>query len=171
MMTFELSQQMKILVLAAVVLVVGGAGVFVLSQSGSGSKPVTTAAPHVRTPAHHHVTAPHAPAGPTLLPGLPVPVRAGLAHSKVVVAVLYAPGDPVDAYVLAQARAGARQQHTKVVTLNVRNDAVAGATAAWMANIVEPAVLVVTRPGRIVVELDGYADSGAVAQAVADARS
>jgi hypothetical protein len=37
--------------------------------------------------------------------------------------------------------------------------------------VVEPAVLVVTRPGTIAAELDGDADQLAVAQAVVNSRS
>jgi hypothetical protein len=87
-----------------------------------------------------------------------------------VVAVVYAPGDAVDAEVLAAARQGAASQHAPVVALNIRSDSVAASTATWMKNLVEPAVLVVRRPGTTVVELDGYTDQASVAQAVADAR-
>ena len=38
------------------------------------------------------------------------------------------------------------------------------------SNVVSPAVLVVKRPGTIAVELDGYADEMAVAQAVVNSR-
>ncbi len=91
-------------------------------------------------------------------------------HSKLVVAFVYTPGDPVDAAVLAQVRKGAKAQHVKVVALDVRNDAIAAATANMMKNPFDPAVLVTKRPGTVVVELDGYTDGDAVAQAIADAR-
>ena len=86
-------------------------------------------------------------------------------------AVVYAKGDPVAAYLLAQARAGAKLARAKLVVLNVASDKVASQTATWMnSKVVSPAVLVVKRPGTIAVELDGYADEMAVAQAVVNSR-
>ena len=127
--------------------------------------------PHARAASRPHATpVHHASVASTLTPGLPAPLRSALTHSKLVVAVVYTPGDPIDAAVLAQVRAGAKQQHAKVVVLDVRNDAIAAATANLMKNPFEPAVLVTKRPGTVVVELNGYTDSGAVAQAIADAR-
>jgi hypothetical protein len=173
-MTFELSLQIKILALVGFLLAAGLAGTLVLQRSDSGSQPVValqTTPGHARQPAHHRapVAKPTSPAL-QLLAGLPAPLRSALVRSRLVVAVLYAPGDAVDAEVLAAARQGAAAQGAPVVGLNVRTDSVAAATATWMRNLVEPAVLVVRRPGTIVVELDGYTDEASVAQAVADAR-
>ena len=175
-MIIELSQTTKILILVALAIVAAGAGLFLLEQGTSGSKSATTAPlssshSHARAPLHAHATPVHqATVASTLASGLPGPLRSALMHSKLVVAVVYTPGDPIDAAVLAQVRAGAKKQHVKVVTLDVRKDAVAAATANLMKQPVEPAVLVTKRPGTIVVELNGYTDSGAVAQAIADAR-
>ena len=103
-------------------------------------------------------------------PALPVPVRNALMHSRTVVAVVYAPGDRADKAVVAAARKGAGMAGVGFVALNVRSEKVAGATAAWMHHVSEPAVVVVGRPGKIVAEIDGYVDSTMVAQAVVDAR-
>ena len=173
-MTFELSLQIKILALVGLLLAVGLAGTLLLPHNRSSSHPVVTPATspaHTRVPAHQRVpVARHAAPSVPLTAGLPAPLRSALIHSRLVVAVLYAPGDAVDAEVMAAARNGAATQHAPVVGLNIRNDSVAAATASWMANVVEPAVLVVERPGKIVVELDGYTDEASVAQAILDAR-
>jgi hypothetical protein len=173
-MTFELSLQIKILALIGLLLAAGAAGTLMLSHNRSTSQPVLTPARHaVQT----HTAKPR-PAPVTLAhsavrldPSLPAPLRHALTRSRMVVAVVYAPGDPADAEVLAQARQGAASTHVGFVGLNVRNDQIAGATAAWMHHVVEPAVVVVRRPGKIAAELDGYVDSTMVAQAVVNARA
>ena len=171
-MTIELSTPIKILILALLALVVGAAGLFILERSGSTatqnrsvSRPAAT-----HTAVHHPVAPKHVAPAVHFTPFLPQPLQHALTYSRFVVAVVYAPGNPIDAQVLAQARKGARSVHAKVVALNIHNEQVAASTAAWMKNPVEPAVFVVSRPGNIVVELDGYADSMTVAQAVVDAR-
>jgi len=175
-MSLELSTPVKIIALVALFVVAGAAAMLLLLRGHSASQPqaVPTTPTHVRrTPvrAHpgttHHVTPPAA----RFVAGLPTPLVGPLNHSKVVVAVVWAKGDPVAADVLAQAKAGARLARAHLVILNVAGDTVARQTATWMnSNIVEPAVLVVQRPGNIAVELDGYTDKMAVAQAVVNAR-
>jgi hypothetical protein len=174
-MTADLSNQLKLLILGGLLLVLAAAGTtfFLFERNHSQSAPLTTSVSTVHTqPATHHrasaVTHPSVAA--QLTPGLPAPLRAALVHSKTVVAVVYTPGDPVDAFVLVQALLGAKVEHVKVVVLDVTNDAVAGTTATWMKSVVDPSVLVVNRPGTIAAELDGFADAAAVAQAVVDAR-
>ncbi len=175
-MTIEISTPIKILMLALLALVVGAAGLFILERSRStatGNAPLSrSTATHsaTHTAVHHPVAPKHVAPVVHFAPFLPQPLQHALTYSRLVVAVVYAPGNPIDAQVLAQARKGARSVHAKVVALNVRNEQVAASTAAWMKNPVEPAVLVVSRPGNIAVELDGYADSMTVAQAVVDAR-
>ena len=172
-MTFELSLQTKIIALVGLLVAAGAAGTLLLTHKKSPSQSV------VIPPTHVHVvhvvpnratTAKHPSAASQLVTSLPVPLQKGLARTRMVVAVVYAPGDALDAVVLAQARQGASSQHAGFVALNVRDDAVAGATATWMKTVFEPAVLIVKRPGKIAAELDGYADSTMVAQAVVDSR-
>jgi hypothetical protein len=174
-MSLELSTPVKIIALVALFVVAGAAAMLLLLRGHSTSQPqtVATTPTHVRAPVHthpgttHHVTPPAA----RFVPGLPTPLVGPLSHSKVVVAVVWAKGDPVAADVLAQAKAGARLARAHLVILNVAGDTVARQTATWMnSNIVEPAVLVVQRPGNIAVELDGYTDKMAVAQAVVNTR-
>lgn len=175
-MSTELSTPIKIVALAGMLIVAGAAASLLLLRGHSTSQPQTVpvAPARVRVPAHAHpATARHVtPPAARFLAGLPTPLVGPLTHSKVVVAVVWAKGDPVAAEMLAQARLGARLARSKLVVLNVAGDKVAGQTAAWMnSKIVEPAVLVVTRPGTIAVEFDGYTDQLAVAQAVVNSRS
>src|SRR5262249_37710985 len=143
------------------------------SHSASQPQTVPTAPTRVRAPVHTHPATTHhvTPPATRFVSGLPTPLIGPLTHSKVVVAVVWAEGDPVAAAVLAQARAGALLARAKLVVLNVKGDKVATQTATWMnSNIVEPAVLIVERPGTVAVELDGYTDKMAVAQAVVNTR-
>jgi hypothetical protein len=175
-MSTELSTPIKIVALVGLLIAAGAAATFLLFRGRSTSPPQTVPVvpTHVRAPAHAHpATARHVtPAAARFVSGLPTPLVAPLTHSKVVVAVVWAKGDPVAADLLAQARLGARLARAKLVILDVAGDKVASQTATWMkTNVVEPAVLVVQRPGTIAVELDGYADKMAVAQAVVNSRS
>ena len=99
---------------------------------------------------------------------LPAPLRQALRQSREVVAVVIAPGVPGDADAVQEARAGAAAAHVGFAVLNVKQDPVAAALAAWAPTAGDPAVLVVKRPGTIAVELDGYADREMVAQAALD---
>jgi len=172
-MTFDLSLQTKMIALVGLLVAAGAAGTLLLTHKKSTSQPIAIPPTHahVVTPATgHRFAVKPAAATPRFEASLPVPLQKGLARSRTVVAVVYTPGDALDAVVLAQARQGASSQHAGFVALNVRDDAIAGATATWMKNVFEPAVLIVNRPGKIAAELDGYADSTMVAQAVVDSR-
>lgn len=174
-MTTEISLPIKILGLLALVLAGAGAAFLLLARHDSPSKPIaqpTAQSTTAHAPSHHPAATRHVPAPASrFVAGLPAPLVAALTHSKLVVAVVWAKGDPVAAEVLAQARQGARLARAPLVVLNVAHDSVAAQTASWMkSDVVEPAVLVVERPGTIDVELVGYADKTAVAQAVVDSR-
>jgi hypothetical protein len=174
-MSTELSTPIKIVALVALLFAAGAAATMLLLRGHSTSKPqtVATTPTQARTQVHSHPASAHraTPAAPRFATGLPTALVAPLTRSKVVVAVVYAKGDPVASYLLAQARAGASLARAKLVILNVADDKVASQTATWMnSNVVDPAVLVVKRPGTIAVELDGYADKLAVAQAVVNSR-
>jgi hypothetical protein len=117
------------------------------------------------------VKAKHArPAAPKLNldPTLPAPLREALSHSRVVVAVLYAPDVPGDSEAVAEARKGAKAAHVGFTVLNVRNEAVARAVARQIQGASDPAVLVVRRPGTVALKIDGFVDAAAVAQAAAN---
>jgi hypothetical protein len=129
-----------------------------------GAKPAKTKpakAKHVR------------PAAPKLNldPTLPGPLRQALSHSRVVVAVLYAPDVPGDSDAVSEARKGAQAAHVGFAVLNVRNEAIARAVARQVQGASDPAVLVVRRPGTVALKIDGFVDAAAVAQAAANTHS
>jgi hypothetical protein len=101
-------------------------------------------------------------------PTLPAPLRQALSHSRVVVAVLYAPDVPGDSDAVAEARKGAEAAHVGFTVLNVRNEAIARAVARQVQGASDPAVLVVRRPGTVALKIDGFVDAAAVAQAAAN---
>jgi hypothetical protein len=101
-------------------------------------------------------------------PNLPAPLRRALSHSRVVVAVLYAPDVPGDSDAVSEARKGAKAAHVGFTVLNVRNEAVARAVARQVQGASDPAVLVVRRPGTVALKIDGFVDAAAVAQAAAN---
>jgi hypothetical protein len=113
---------------------------------------------------HVHRAAPKLNLDPTL----PVPLRKALSHSRIVVAVLYAPDVPGDSEAVSEARKGAHAAHVGFTVLNVRNEAVARAVARQVQGASDPAVLVVRRPGTVALKIDGFVDAAAVAQAAAN---
>jgi hypothetical protein len=133
---------------------------------------------HHRAVAHHRATpaqAVHHAKKPAVAklhidPTLPAPLRQALSHSRVVVAVLYAPNVPGDDEAVSEARKGARAAHVGFTMLNVRNEAIARALASQVDGASDPAVLVVRRPGTVALKLDGFVDADVVAQAAANAR-
>jgi hypothetical protein len=113
---------------------------------------------------HAHPAAPKLNLDPTL----PAPLRKALSHSRIVVAVLYAPDVPGDSDAVSEARKGARAAHVGFTMLNVRNEAVARGVARQVQGASDPAVLVVRRPGTVALKIDGFVDAAAVAQAAAN---
>ena len=177
-MTIELSQTTKILILVALAIVAAGAGLLPTRTGTSGSKSVTTdpgeleplaragavSMPHA-TPVHARDASPR-----RSLPACPhrfAPHSCTASWSSRSSTRRAIRSTPRCSRRFAQ---GAKQQHVKVVALDVRNDAVAAATANLMKNPSSRPSSSTKRPGTVVVELDGYTDSGAVAQAIADAR-
>jgi hypothetical protein len=134
----------------------------------------TAAASHARKAAAHPArkAAAHRahPARPKIDPTLPAALRRALAHSRVVVAVLYAPDAPGDGEAVDAARAGAHAARVGFVMLNVRNETVARAVAKQVAGTSDPALLVFRRPGTVALKIDGHVDAEAVAQAAANVR-
>jgi hypothetical protein len=102
--------------------------------------------------------------------GLPGPLRSALESHAVVVAVVAAPDEVVDAVTVVDAAVGAYATHTGFALLDVRDKATARAVAALVPGAGAPTVLIVRRPGRIAAEFSGYQDAVTVAQAVRDAR-
>lgn len=167
----RLSLPVRIVALSGLVLAttVGAVGSFVLARGKVALRPVSPTAHRAR----HVVGSLRAgtrSSQPRVDASLPAPLRAALARSAVVVAVLDAPGIRGDGGAVTAARRGAHAARAGFAVLNVRDEAIASALAATAPNATDPAVLVVRRPGTVAVELDGYADSETVAQAAVDAR-
>jgi hypothetical protein len=106
-----------------------------------------------------------APASPN---ELPLDVRKALAHNRVVVVMLYDPTAKIDGAALAEAKAGAKLGKGAFVPIDVRRKSVDSLNARYGA-VHDPAVLVLSRPGSLVVRIDGFADKDTVAQAALNA--
>ena len=116
--------------------------------------------------------APKAAPTPALPPsGFPVSVDKAFRKHEVVVLSLVVPGDRVDELAAAEARAGAKAGGVGYLALNVLNEEVAHALLTKLEGLQVPSLLVVTRPGDIAVQLDGFVDRQTVAQAAANASS
>lgn len=146
-------------------------------------KPTTTKShatkPHVSTTATKHVakTKPHhtKPAkfhGNPVYAQLPRPLQWELAHHKVVVVSLYNPASDTDAISVAEAHAGAVEAGAGFLLVNVLDNSVAGILTGLRPDgslLPDPGVLVYRAPGDIAIELDGFNDRDAVAQAAKNA--
>ena len=176
-----LSPPIRILALVGVLAAVGlGILLFAHSRSDSGSS--APAAPSASTsnskPATQlPVTSPVKPAATkpvkpkvVLLTGLPVPIAHALRNSKVVIVALYANGGNGDQAALEQARAGAKSAHSGFAAVNVLDEKTARSLGKFAGTTTAPpAVLVVKRPGKIVNQFSGTADSEIIAQAALNA--
>ena len=183
-MTFELSAPVKIVALAglALVLAAGGFASYTMVAKHSATSDVVSVPTHTKAahkPAVVQFTQVHprpaktrtAARAPIVVDkNLPAPLQHALLANRRVVAVLTAPGVPGDSDAVREARAGAAAAHVKLTVLDVTRENVAATLAAWAPNAGDGSVLVVKRPGTIVVELDGYADRLMVAQAAVEAR-
>jgi hypothetical protein len=101
---------------------------------------------------------------------LPIAVRKALAADRVVVVALYDPTAKIDGSALAEARAGARLGGGAFVPIDVRRKTVDSLNARYGA-VHDPAVLVLSPDGSLVVRIDGFADKDTVAQAAVNAAS
>ena len=157
-----------------------------LHRHAPPAKPATTAKPHASTkprvatkPATKHVAkAHHGAAKPARFHGnpvyaqLPAVLQWQLAHNKVVVVSLYNPASDTDAISVAEAHAGAVEAGAGFLLVNVLDNKVAGILTALMPGgglLPDPGVLVYRAPGNIAIQLDGFNDRDAVAQAAKNA--
>ena len=101
--------------------------------------------------------------------GFPSAVDAELRRNEIVVVALVVPGARVDEIAAAEAEAGAKLGGAGFVALNVLNEGVARSLLAKVTDVQDPSVIVVTRAGKVAVELDGFVDRETVAQAAASA--
>jgi hypothetical protein len=138
------------------------------------------AAPHRAAATHPHKAAaaatrhptaalPKPKPAPTATPNeLPLAIRKALVHNRVVVVMLYDPTAKIDGAALAEAKAGAKLGKGAFVPIDVRRKSVDSLNARYGA-VHDPAVLVLSRPGSLVVRIDGFADKDTVAQAALNA--
>lgn len=103
-------------------------------------------------------------------PGLPGSVTEALKASPVVVVALYAAGDTIDMAAGSEAEAGAALAEAPYVPVNVGDESQIGDLAARLPSLAVPSVAVFGRGGRVLAQIDGYADRQAVAEAVDNAR-
>ena len=160
---------------AALLLVAIGGYVVMTHKSSTTTTPPAVTTPAKSTPAQTTAT-PSTPHSHTATPatlnthGLPVAVARALQKHAVVVVSVTDPrgaGDTVDR---AEAQAGAASGNAGYVSIDVFHQK-PGTTILRKLGVVDtPAVLVVTRPGRIDSEFKGFVDRAVVSQAVADAR-
>lgn len=176
-------------ILALVLVLVGVAGMLAMRTMGPSAEPVAAPAP-VRTPAKKAPAATprqattaqpaKAAAKPATTPpkavnpvirktGFPGVVDAALRQHAVVVVSLVVPGARVDELTAAEAQAGAKLGGAGYVAVNVLNERVARSLLAKVSSVQDPSVLVVTRDGKVAVELGGFVDRETVAQAAANA--
>jgi hypothetical protein len=176
--TTTLSPPIRLLAIVGVLAAIGlGVLLFAHNRSASSS---TGATPSITrpttTPTGAHVTPTSKPAVKparpriALLPNLPQPVAHALRNSKVVVVVLFSHGATGDGSAVSQARAGAKSAHSGFTAINVVNEKIARVLGTFTgATTAPPAVLIVKRPGKIVNQFSGYADSAIIAQAALNA--
>ena len=174
-MSYELSPPVRIAALlgSLVALLAGAFAIYSIAlrphQASETVKPTVT--PIHAAASRGTVQVIHVPAHRVVVdPALPAPLRSALRAHRTVVTALWAPGIPADGPALKEARLGAAAAHLPFTVLNVTNEPVAAALAAWAPQAADPAVLVVERPGKIVAELDGWADRNMVQAAANGAR-
>jgi hypothetical protein len=94
-----------------------------------------------------------------------------LARHRIVVVLLYAPGDDYDTIQTRETRAGALAAGAGFLALNVKKNRQVAALAAQYDVRQAPATLVFSRGPRLVYRVAGFLDRDAVAQAVANAKA
>jgi hypothetical protein len=137
----------------------------------ASTKPRTTTK-HVAKTAHRHATKPAKFHGNPVYAQLPSALQWELAHHKVVVVSLYNPSSDTDAISVAEAHAGAVAAGAGFLLVNVLDNKVAGILTGLRADgslLPDPGVLVYRAPGDVAIELDGFNDRDAVAQAAKNA--
>jgi hypothetical protein len=176
-----LSTPIKVVALVGLALILGAAGLMLLASNKGATSSAAPPAQHTAVtkvvhigtpavrPAVHHAAR---PAKPKLVldPTLPTGVAHKLMLSHELVAFVYTGASASDRALLMQARQGAHDARVPFVPLNVTDEKTADAVHIWTGSAVDPAVLVVKRPGKIVFQLTGPTDSQTVAQAAASAK-
>ena len=137
----------------------------------TSTKPRTTTK-HVAKAKTHHAAKPAKFHGNPVYAQLPQALQWQLAHHKVVVVSLYNPSSDTDAISVAEAHAGAVEAGAGFLLVNVLDNSVAGILTGLRPSgslLPDPGVLVYRAPGNVAIELDGFNDRDAVAQAAKNA--
>lgn len=178
--TIPLQTVRHALLAAVVALAVAAPAPFVIDHFLSRpATPVATPAPARPAAAAHSPPATATRAGqrrvkarPALPgPGLPGSIVVALKASPLVVVALYAAGDTVDMAASSEAEAGAEAAQVPFVAINVGDESQIGDLASRLQSLTVPSVIVLGRPGRVVKQLEGWADKETVAGAVDTARA
>jgi hypothetical protein len=184
--------QLKAIVLAGVLAVLGAAGAFMtltMNQAGaSDNVPATITPLKERRAAATLTPAKAASANPAVKPkaklkakpkpkpnpnvvaarkkGLPLSVARALGKSKVAVIELYSKSDPVDGIALAEAQSGAKLAGAAFVSIDVDKDGDPAALTKVLGSLPPaPAALVYVRPGILFLTMPGFNDRTTVQQA------
>lgn len=180
--------QLKAIVLAGVLAVLGAAGAFMtltMNQAGaSDNVPATITPLKERRAAATLTPAKAASANPAVKPkakpkpkpnpnvvaarkkGLPLSVARALGKSKVAVVELYSKSDPVDGIALAEAQSGAKLAGAAFVSIDVDKDGDPAALTKVLGSLPPaPAALVYVRPGILFLTMPGFNDRTTVQQA------
>jgi hypothetical protein len=173
------TRQLRLVVLLGLVVLCAGA-FMVVTRHKSTSPTTASSTPSVTTPARTKTTpAPSKAHTRAATPsvtrvamqhGMPIPVARALAKNRVVVVALYAPHSDVDQVATSEAKAGAQLANAGFVAIDAYLQRPGTAALRKLGVVNTPVVLVVRRPYLISSEFHGFADSGVVEQAVADAR-
>jgi hypothetical protein len=164
-----LSTPVKIVALAALALALGLAGAVLMLAGHSAAASAPPVVQHTTPMVAHKTVKPHKPKV-VLDPSLPLNVRRALLRDAVAVIAVYNSRTAGDHAVLAAARTGARQAHAAFAAADVSREGVAEGVATWSSNVVDPGVIVVRRPGKIVFAVTGPTDEQTIAQAALTAR-
>jgi hypothetical protein len=197
-MSVSVGLRIRVLALAALVVAVAmGASSFVLSRADrtAAADDAATAAPArqavqtaraavtvppdvwsrngdpLRARATRPAPKPSAPAAKPADGALPAAVGAALERHPVVVVSLVSPTAAVDKLALREAQAGARLAGAGFVSVDVLAQGDMERLTRAFSVRHTPSLLVLTSPGKLFVEIDGFADKETVAQAAANARS
>jgi hypothetical protein len=138
------------------------------AAAGKKSAPAAKAAP-VAKPKPAAKPKPRKPAKPVVNKNLPDRVIAALERNPIVVVSLFTPGSSVADMAKAEAKAGAQAAQAGFVEIDVHKQAQVAPLVLLFGVTHDPAVLVLRRPGDRVVQLDGFVDREAVAQAAVSA--
>jgi hypothetical protein len=174
------TRQIRLVAILGVIVVAAG-GFMVATRHKSTSPSTASSTPSATTPARTTTTPPSPSKAHTraatpsvtrvaIQHGMPIPVARALAKNRVVVVSLFAPHSEVDQIANNEAQAGARAASAGFVAIDAFHQRPGTAILRKLGVVNTPVVLVVRRPYLISFESHGFADSGVVEQAVADAR-